>query len=96
MGAPMGDGVDAKSCEISKPYEQTPRERAAIDAHVSRRKARAPSPRLKVSMTAGAWRVFSASLAAPQAKGLTRTKAPLTSCSPWSKESIQRIRSRPC
>lgn len=43
--------------EVAKPYEPTPRERAAVDANIARKKERSPAPALKVEVKDGANRI---------------------------------------
>jgi len=43
----------APSSDVAKPYEPTPRERAALEAYLARKRETAPAPRMKVSEKGG-------------------------------------------
>jgi hypothetical protein len=44
---------NVKSQSLTRPYEPTPQERAAMEAHFARKKEKPPAPRMKISEKAG-------------------------------------------
>ena len=49
----INSSSDSAGTDLAKPPEMTPEERAALSAHIARRKQKRPSPRVKLVEKAG-------------------------------------------